>query len=119
MCTSKIVGTPGAKVDLELNNLTNVWNGTKASVAREMKSLVTSPNGDEWTSMATNVSDDDRVTLQVVLPESGSLYVARVEPYRLSDLERLMQTAKADPRVAVEGDWQDLRWSSVGVAAHR
>lgn len=98
----KIVGTPGAKVDLELNNLTNVWNGTKASVAREMKSLVTSPNGNEWTSMATNVSDDDRVTLQVVLPESGSLYVARVEPYRLSDLERLMQTAKADPRVAVE-----------------
>ncbi len=97
----KLVGAPGATVNVELNNLTNVWNGKKASVARELKSVVISELGREWSSIATNVSEDDRVTLQVTLPESGSLFVARVEPYRLSDLDRMLQTVKANPQATV------------------
>lgn len=98
----KITGKPNAKVQLELNNLNNVWNGTAASVAQEMKSAVISEDGRAWTSMATNVSKDNRVTMQIILPQSGELFVARVEPYRVSDLDRLLVAIKNRALVKVD-----------------
>ena len=98
----KITGKPNAKVQLELNNLNNVWNGTAASVAQEMKSAVISEDGRAWTSMATNVSKDNRVTMQIILPQSGELFVARVEPYRISDLDRLLVAIKNHALVKVD-----------------
>lgn len=98
----KITGKPNAKVQLELNNLNNVWNGNAASVAQEMKSAVVSEDGRAWTSIATNVSKDNRVTMQLVLPQSGELFVARVEPYRISDLDRLLGSIKNHALVKVD-----------------
>ncbi len=98
----KITGKPNAKVQLELNNLNNVWNGTAASVAQEMKSAVISEDGRAWTSIATNVSKDNRVTMQIMLPQSGELFVARVEPYRISDLDRLLVSIKNHALVKVD-----------------
>jgi hypothetical protein len=99
----KIIGKPNAKVPLELNNLNNVWNGTAASVAQEMKSAVISEDGRAWTSVATNVSKDNRVTMQIVLPQNGELFVARVEPYRISDLDRFLVSIKNHALVKVNG----------------
>ncbi len=98
----KINGKPNAKVQLELNHLNNVWNGTAASVAQEMKSAVISEDGRAWTSVATNVSKDNRVTMQLMLPQSGELFVARVEPYRISDLDRLLVSIKNHALVKVD-----------------
>ncbi|MCY2982518.1 MAG: M14 family zinc carboxypeptidase [Planctomycetota bacterium] len=98
----KITGKPNAKVQLELNNLNNVWNGTAASVAQEMKSAVISHDGRAWTSVATDVSKDNRVTMQIMLPQSGELFVARVEPYRISDLNRLLVSIKNHALVKVD-----------------
>ncbi len=87
----KIVGKSEAAIGLELNNLNNVWNGNAASVAQELKSVVISEDGRVWSSIATNVTPENRVTLELTLPKSGMLYVARVEPYRISDLDSLME----------------------------
>lgn len=97
----KIVGKPNATVHLELNNLNNVWNGNAASVAPELKSAVVSDDGSTWSSIATNVSKDNRVTMQLTLSKTGELYVARVEPYRLSDLDRLIEAIGKHPAVKV------------------
>jgi len=88
----KIVGKPNAAVSLELKNLNNVWNGNAASVAPELKSAVVSDDGRSWSSMATSVSADNRVTMELTLAGTGELYVARIEPYRVSDLDRLIET---------------------------
>lgn len=90
----KVAGEPNALVPIELNNLSNVWNGTAASVAQEIKSAVISEDGRAWTSVATNVTKDNRVTFQITLPEHGELFIARVEPYRISDLDRLVESIK-------------------------
>lgn len=97
----KVVGKPNATIQLELNNLKNVWNGNAASVAPELKSAVVSEDGEIWKSIATNVSADNRVTMELTLSQAGDLFVARVEPYRLSDLDRLIETISKHPAVTV------------------
>ena len=97
----KVVGQPNATVQLELNNLKNVWNGNPASVAPELKSAVVSEDGKIWKSIATNVTADNRVTMELSLSQTGSLFVARVEPYRLSDLDRLVESISKHPAVTV------------------
>jgi hypothetical protein len=91
---------PGARLTLEFKNLDNVWNGQKASVAREMKVAVVSPNGRDWRPVPLDGLPGGRVRLSLTMP-GPRLYVARVEPYRLSDLDRLLASVREDPRVRV------------------
>ena len=94
-------GAAGAKVTLEFKNLDNVWNGRPGSVARELKTLVISGNGRDWTSVPTDSLPGDRVRLSIVMP-GPRLYVARVEPYRVSDLDRLLEAIRGNRRVRIE-----------------
>ena len=94
----RLHGSPGAKLTLEFRNLDNVWNGTPASVASELKTLVISEDGRDWKPVSTESLPGNRVRLTVVMP-GPTLYVARLEPYRLSDLDRLLGSIRNNPRV--------------------
>jgi hypothetical protein len=96
----RLHGRTGAKLTLEFRNLDNVWNGTPGSVAGELKALVISENGRDWKSVATEGLPQNRVRLTVVMP-GPTLYVARLEPYRLSDLDRMLASIRRHPRVQV------------------
>lgn len=96
----RLLGATGAKLTLEFRNLDNVWNGTPGSVAGELKALVISENGRDWTSVPTESLPQNRIRLTVVMP-GPSLYVARVEPYRISDLDRLLASIRNDPHVQI------------------
>ena len=85
----------GAKVTLEFKNLDNVWNGVSGSVARELKTVVVSKDGRQWKSAPTESFPEDRVRLHVTMP-GPRLYVARVEPYRLSDLDRFLAAIRTN-----------------------
>jgi hypothetical protein len=84
-----IHAAPGSRLMLEFTNLDNVWNGQPGSVAKELKTVVISANGRDWTTVATQSLPENRVRLAVEMP-GPQLYVARIEPYRLSDLDRLL-----------------------------
>jgi hypothetical protein len=58
-------------------------------VARELKTLVTSEDGRQWKSVPTESLPENRVRLHLEMP-GPQLYVARVEPYRLSDLDKFL-----------------------------
>jgi hypothetical protein len=90
----------GTKLTLEFRNLDNVWNGRKGSVARELQAVVLSVDGKDWTPVKTRALPGDRVQLDVTM-QGPKLYVARVEPYRLSDLDRLLARIRKHPQVAV------------------
>ena len=90
----------GSRFTLELGNIENIYNGKPGSVARELKALVISPDGREWTPAETRSLPGDRVVLDVVMP-GPRLFVARVEPYRLSDLEKWLATLRTNPLVAI------------------
>jgi len=91
---------PGSKLSLELRDLDNIWNGQRASIARELKAVVVSQDGKEWKPVALEDLPGNRVRLAVEMP-GPRLYVARVEPYRLSDLDRLLSSIRKHPLVEI------------------
>ena len=90
----------GSRLRLEFKNLDNVWNGVSGSVARELKSVVVSVDGRAWRPVPLTRLPENRVRLEVEMP-GPRLYVARVEPYRLSDLERFLAGIRSNPLVEV------------------
>lgn len=87
----RLEGKSGERLLIEFRNLDNIYNGRSGSVADELGSLVTSSDGRRWTPVRTEKLDVNRVRLAVEMNRE-QLYVARVEPYRLSDLERLFKS---------------------------
>lgn len=93
----------GTELKLEFKNLDNVWNGRAGSVARELKAAVISEDGTNWTSVPTESFGTNRVRLNLKM-RGPKLFVARVEPYRVSDLERWLERIRevGDRLVKVE-----------------
>ena len=91
---------PGSKLTLEFRNLDNVWNGQPGSVARELKTVVVSEDGQQWKPVALESLPGDRVRLAIEM-SGPSLYVARLEPYRISDLDRLLASIRKHPLVEI------------------
>jgi len=91
---------PGSKFTLEFLNLDNVWNGRHGSVAKELKIVMLSEDGKGWKAVRTEALPENRVQvkLQMLGPQ---LYVARLEPYRLSDLDRLLSKIRSNPLVDI------------------
>ena len=96
----RIHARPGAKLAFEFRNLDNVWNGNVGSVAKEMKVAVVSQDGRDWKPVPLESLPQNRVRLHVEMP-GPRLYVARLEPYRISDLDRLLNSIETDPRVEI------------------
>jgi len=98
---------PGASLTLEFHNLDNVWNGQPGSVAGELKTVAISDDGKTWRTVPTDGLPGNRVQLRVTMV-GRQLYVARMEPYRLSDLERLLGTIRSHSLVRIESIGQTV-----------
>jgi hypothetical protein len=93
-------GKPGSKLTLEFKDLDNVWNSVKKSVAPDIKAMAISQDGRTWTGVATENLPGDRVRMAVELT-GPRLYVARIEPYRISDLDKFLASIRANPLVQI------------------
>jgi Zinc carboxypeptidase len=91
---------PGSVLTLEFKNLDNIYNGRPGSVANELKAAVVSTDGKEWEPVPLDRLPGDRVRLTVTMP-GPDLYVARAEPYRLSDLENWLASIRPNPLVEI------------------
>jgi hypothetical protein len=95
----RLVTPTGSALTLEFKNLDNVYNGRKASVAGELRAAVVSVDGKSWRPVALEALPGDRVRLHVTMP-APALYVARVEPYRHTDLGRWLTSIERNPLVS-------------------
>jgi hypothetical protein len=91
----------GSRLTLEFRNLDNIYNGQHGSVAAELKTVAVSQDGRDWTSVPTESLPENRVRLTLTMP-GPRLYVARMEPYRLSDLDRLLDSIRPNPLVRIQ-----------------
>lgn len=91
-------GRPGAKLTLVLNNLDNIWNGRLGSIAREANMTLISEDGRNWRPIPIQQVPVGRLQFEVQLT-GPRLYVARVEPYRLSDLNQFLASIRNHPLV--------------------
>ncbi len=91
---------PNCDLTLVLHNFDNVWNGQHASPLDDRVICFTSLDGRQWQVVKTKTLEGNLLQIQVHM-EADRLYVARLEPYRLSDLERLKQSLAGQPLVEI------------------
>ncbi len=86
----EIQAVPGTELTLVLHNFDNVWNGRKGSPLDNRTIGFVSDDGKTWRPIPLETTGDNCLRFRVTV-RTGSLYAARLEPYRLSDLERFKQ----------------------------
>lgn len=91
---------PGSKLTFEFRNLDNVWNGQPGSVAGELKTVSISEDGRSWRTVPTDSLPGNRVQITVEM-RGPQLYIARMQPYRLSDLDRLLASIRGHRSVEI------------------
>ncbi len=104
----------GAKFTIEFKNLDNIYNGRPGSVANELKAAVVSEDGRTWRSVPLESRGDNRVQLSIEMP-GPKLFVARVEPYRISDLDNLLDSIRSHPWVEVKSIGQTVAGRSLEI----
>jgi hypothetical protein len=96
-----VIAKPGTHLTLEFRNLDNIWNQRWGSIAGELKTAVLSTNGREWAPIQLDSLPTNRVRLKVTMP-GPRLFIARVEPYRLSDLDHLLARLRTNSLVGID-----------------
>ena len=97
----RLEGRPGSTHTLVFQNFLNVWNGTSGLPVDARTACLLSDDGRTWRSERMELVEQ-RVRLRVTIGPSGSLYVARVEPYSLSDLDQLLAHLRPHPLVHID-----------------
>lgn len=95
----RVESQPNEPLILEFRHLDNIYNGRPGSVAKEMGSLSISEDGKHWRTMKTQIFPN-HVRLEIT-PTASAFYIARVEPFRLSDLANLLDRVRRVPHAEV------------------
>ena len=90
----------GAELTIMLNNFDNVWNGKHGSPINSQTICFASTDGKQWRVIPGEKTDDNRLKIPVRM-EQETLYLARLEPYRLSDLDALKKSIAGNPLVEI------------------
>ncbi len=96
----QLQGTPQTDVTLVLEGFENIYNGRPGCPVSKKSICYISEDGKAWRVIPTEFLEGNRLRIQVRL-ETGSLYLARLEPYRLSDLDRLLSELRGRPEVEI------------------
>ena len=96
----EIQATPGTELTLVLHNFDNVWNGRKGSPLDNRTIGFFSEDARTWCVVPLETTKDNCLRFRVTV-RTGSLFAARLEPYRLSDLERLKERIQGRPNVDI------------------
>jgi len=89
-----------ATLDLVLQNFDNVYNGHYSSPTHDNTICFISTDGRNWSSIETVKNLQNQLEIELKMP-ADSVYVARLEPYRISDLEEFMTKIEKDPLVNI------------------
>lgn len=96
----QLQGRPQTDVTLILEGFENIYNGRPGCPVSKKSICYVSEDGRTWRVIPTEFLEGNRLRIQVRL-DTGSLYLARLEPYRLSDLERLLADLRTRPEVEI------------------
>jgi hypothetical protein len=96
----QIQAEPGSDLTLVLKNFDNIWNGQRAYPISERTNCLISDDGKNWTAIPTELITGNHLRFQVHM-KSAKLYVASVEPYTISDLEKFKTEISRNPLVEI------------------
>ncbi len=98
----RVEAEPDSELTIVLNHLSNVWNGRSAIAGSDATITFTSPDGKSWEAQQTEfIRAAGQLKFTVKIPASGSLWIARLPPYRISDLDRFLDEIRQHPLVEI------------------
>jgi len=114
----QVQGEPGDEIHLVFRNFDNIWNGRPGCPIQDETQCVVSEDGRTWRTVIGHKIEGNRLDLRLRL-ESDALYVARIEPYRISDLKRFLERIRGHELVHIESigrtvEGRELELVSVG-----
>jgi len=92
---------PGDEIRLILQNFENVWNGRPGVPITDETPCVVSEDGRTWRTVTARKIEGNRLEIALFF-KSRRQYVARIEPYRITDLERFLERIRERPLVRIE-----------------
>ena len=97
----QVQAAPGSDLTFILKNFDNIWNGIKSDPISDRTPCFISQDGKNWTAIKTELLNDDRLKFNIRM-EGEKVYVASLEPYRISDLQKLVAEIRNNPLVDVK-----------------
>ncbi len=91
---------PGSDLTIIIKNFENIWNRMKSDPISDKTPCFVSKDGRNWTSLKTELTSDHNIKFQIHM-DSEKLFVASLEPYRISDLQKLITKIKNNPNVKI------------------
>ncbi|WP_353718353.1 M14 family zinc carboxypeptidase [Dyadobacter sp. 676] len=96
----RVEAAVGTEVTLILENFDNIWNGMLASDLSEKSRYVVSFDNRKWESRSVVPLPGRRVFIKFKM-EAPHAYIASVEPYRISDLDRMLAKIRQSKNASV------------------
>ena len=97
----QVEATPGSTITVMIRNFDNIWNGRPANPITDKTNCVVSKDGVSWKVMPTERTPANELKITLTM-DSDKLYFASVEPYRISDLDRMLTRIKKHKLVHIE-----------------
>ncbi len=96
----RIDAEPGSDLTILLGPFANIYNGRLGTAKREPTTTFLSDDGKTWRAVKMEYVEPDHRRLQVHM-NGPSLFVARLQPYCLSDLEELKAEIADHPQIQI------------------
>jgi len=90
----------GSDVTLIFHNFSEVYNGKVMPFNTWIMDCLTSPDDLAWSHVPVEWMEGERMKVKIHM-DSDSLYLARVEPYRLSKLQNLIESIQEEENVKI------------------
>lgn len=96
----QVEAVPGSILTFILKDFRNIWNGMPGVPISQRTNTLVSEDGRNWRIVEADLVEGSRLRFQLHMT-TDKLYVASVEPYRISDLEKLLGEIKDHPLVSI------------------
>lgn len=90
----------GSDITMVFHNFNEIYNGKHIQFYTWIVDCVISPDGKTWRHIPVEWLEGDRMKLSIQM-ETDSLYIARVEPYRLSNLQDLFSSLEGEEIIKI------------------
>ncbi|MGB7326038.1 MAG: M14 family zinc carboxypeptidase [Rubripirellula sp.] len=98
----RVDAEPGCDLTVILSNFHNVYNGRIGIAADDETITYISLDGKDWQPIETEfLKESSQLKFTLPIPKSGSVHVARLPPYRVSELIRLLDEIREHPVVEI------------------
>lgn len=96
----QVIAEKGSDLTIVLKDFSNIWNGMRGIPISEKTNTLISEDGHNWKILNAELFNTTQLKFKLHM-DSEKIYVASVEPYRISDLDKFIVEIKGHPMVEI------------------